>query len=55
MSRTYKDRGKRRRIVKNSLYKKVLRIWGEDFSSKKGKKRILSKLLRRRLEREKWD
>ena len=50
MSRTYKDRGKRRRIVKNSLYKKMLRMWGEDFWHRK-RDRTITKRLRRKLER----
>lgn len=49
MSRTYKDRpGYRRRLVKNSLYKKTLHIWGEDFTCKR-KDRTLSRRLRRKL------
>lgn len=50
MSRTYKDRMHRRRFVKNSLYKKVLKLWGEDFWHKK-KDRTITKRLRRKLER----
>lgn len=50
MSRTYKDRGKRRRIVKNSLYKKMLRMWGEDFWHRK-KDKTITKRLRRKIER----
>ena len=48
MSRTYKDRGWRRRIVKNSLYKKVLGLWGEDFKHKR-KDREISRHLRSKL------
>lgn len=50
MSRTYKDRGYRRRIVKNSLYQKMLKLWGEDFVHRK-KDRTITKRLRRKLER----
>lgn len=50
MSRTYKYRGYRRRIVKNSLYKKMLGMWGEDFWHKK-KDRTITKRLRRKLEK----
>ena len=50
MSRTYKDRHTKRRIVKNSIYKKVLNIWGEDFHHKR-KDRNLNRLLRKRLKR----
>lgn len=50
MSRTYKDRGYRRRIVKNSLYQKMLKLWGEDFVNRK-KDRTITKRLRRKLER----
>lgn len=48
MSRTYKDRGHKRRIVKNSLYKKNLHIWGEDFSGKR-KNKNLERRLRNKL------
>ena len=49
MSRTYKDMPrKKRRIVKNSLYKKFLHLWGDDFSSKR-KDRTISRHLRRKL------
>lgn len=48
MSRTHHHRNKGRRIVKGSYYKKILHIWGEDFSSKKGKKRWLNRLARKR-------
>lgn len=50
MSRTYKDRMHRRRFVKNSLYKKVLKLLGEDFWHKK-KDRTITKRLRRKLEK----
>ena len=48
MSRTYKDRGYRRRLVKNSLYKKQLNLWGEDFQHKR-KDRQISRRLRAKL------
>ncbi len=51
MSRTYKDKpGYRRRIVKNSLYKKELSLLGEDFYGKR-KDRTISRHLRRKLKR----
>lgn len=50
MSRTYKDRGYRRRIVKNSLYQKMLKLWGEDFTYK-NKNRSITKRLRIKLEK----
>lgn len=49
MSRTYKDKAHRRRLVKNSLYKKMLHLWGEDFWHKR-KDRTITKRLRRKLE-----
>ena len=54
MSRTYKDCGKginKRRIVKNSLYKKVLHIYGEDFKHRR-KDRTLNRRLRRKIKME---
>lgn len=48
MSRTYKDRGYRRRLVKNSLYKKELHLWGEEFKHKT-KDRTLNRKLRAKL------
>lgn len=50
MSRTYKDKVHRRRIVKNSLYQKMLKMWCEDFWHKK-KDRTITKRLRRKLEK----
>ena len=44
MSRTYKDRGYQRRLVKNSLYKKELRLWGEDFHHRRKNKQINRRL-----------
>ena len=44
MSRTYKDRGYRRRLVKNSLYKKELSLWGEDFHHRRKNKQITRRL-----------
>lgn len=51
MGKTYKDRGRRRRIVKNSIYKKFLGLWGEDFHHKR-KDREISRHLRVKLKRE---
>ena len=48
MSRTYKDRHYKRRQVKNSLYKKELSLWGEDFHHKR-KDRQISRRLRAKL------
>ena len=50
MSRTYKDRGYRRRIVKNSLYQKMLKLLGEYFRYRK-KDRNITKRLRIKLEK----
>ena len=47
MSRTYHHRNKRW-LVKNSYYKKLLHIWGDDFTSRKGKNRSLNRLARTR-------
>jgi len=44
MSRTYKDRGYQRRLVKNSLYKKELSLWGEDFKHRRKNKQITRRL-----------
>ena len=51
MSRTYKARGYYIRIVKNSYYKKLIHIYGDDFGSKKGKRRILNKRIRNKQKR----
>ena len=51
MSRTYKDTGNNRRIVKNSLYKKELSICGEDFYHRR-KDKTISRHLRRKLKRQ---
>lgn len=52
MSRTKKDKpGYRRKLVYNSLYKKYLHIWGDDFKVRRGKN-MLSKRLRNKLKRE---
>lgn len=50
MSRTYKDRMHRRRFVQNSLYQKMLKLWGDDFWHGK-KDKTITKRLRRKLER----
>lgn len=49
MSRTYNHNNHKthkRRIVKGSYYKKLCHIWGEDFSTKKGKQRWINSLAR---------
>lgn len=51
MSRTYKDIGRQWRIIKNSLYKKNLHLWSEDFGHRK-KDRTISRHLRKKLKRE---
>ena len=48
MSRTFKDRGYRRRLVKNSLYKKELSLWADDFKHKR-KIREINRRLRAKL------
>ena len=50
MSRTKKDRNNQRRIVKNSLLKKILNCYSEDIVGRR-KNRKLSKKMRRRLKR----
>lgn len=50
MSRTWKDRNKGRRVVKNSLIKKTLHRYSEDIVFKR-KDRTLSRLVRKRLKR----
>jgi hypothetical protein len=50
MSRTYKDRGYQFRKVKNSLYKKTLHLWNEDFNHKR-KDKSLSRRLRVKLKK----
>ena len=50
MSRTYKDTGHQYRIIKNSLYKKHLHLWSEDFGHRR-KDRTISRHLRKKLTR----
>jgi len=50
MSRTHHHRNSRW-LVKNSYYKKLLHIWGDDFTSKKGKQRWLTRLARTKQKR----
>lgn len=54
MSRTYKDmpkkRKKRRRIIKNSMYKKVMRCYSEDIVGRRKDRRI-NRTMRARLKR----
>ena len=50
MSRTYKDRNKQWRVIRNSKIKKVLECYSDDIVGKK-KDRRLSRKLRRRLKR----
>lgn len=51
MSRTYKDIGRQLRIIKNSLYKKNLHLWSEDFGHRR-KDRTISRHLRKKLKRD---
>lgn len=52
MSRSRNSRkGKRYRIVRNSLYKKYLHIWSEDLVGRR-KNRMWGRRLRRKLKRE---
>lgn len=50
MSRTYKDRNRQRRVIRNSMIKKMLECYSEDIVGKK-KNRTLSRKLRKRLKR----
>lgn len=50
MSRTYNHRGYQRRFLKNSLYKKELGLFGEEFYHKR-KDRKISRHLRSKLKR----
>ncbi len=52
MSRTFKDRGKHRKLVKNSFVQKVAREWADDFGGTRGKNRDISKKIRSRLKRQ---
>ena len=50
MSRTKKDRHNQRRIIKNSLLKKMLHCYSEEIVGKR-KNRKLNRVLRKRLKR----
>lgn len=50
MSRTYKDRNRQWRVIRNSMIKKMLECYSEDIIGKK-KDRTLSRKLRKRLKR----
>lgn len=53
MSRTYKDKRERRRIVKNKKMQSMLGVYGEDFYQKnKTPKKGISKLIRARRKKE---
>ncbi|HIS38540.1 MAG TPA: hypothetical protein IAB45_03415 [Candidatus Onthousia faecavium] len=51
MSRTYKDRNKQWRVIRNSKIKKVLECYSDDIVVGKRKDRRLSRKLRKRLKR----
>lgn len=50
MSRTYKDRNRQWRVIKNSMIKKILECYSDDIVGRK-KDRKLSRKLRKRLKR----
>ena len=50
MSRTYKDRNRQWRVIRNSMIKKILECYSDDIVGKK-KDRTLSRKLRKRLKR----
>ena len=50
MSRTYKDRNRQWRVIRNSMIKKMLECYSEDIVGKK-KDRTLSRKLRKRLKK----
>lgn len=50
MSRTYKDKNRQRRVIRNSMIKKMLECYSEDIVGKK-KDRTLSRKLRKRLKK----
>ena len=50
MSRTYKDRNRQWRVIRNSMIKKILECYSEDIVGKK-KDRTLSRKLRKKLKR----
>mgnify|MGYP005801684437 CR=1 FL=1 len=49
MSRTYKDRGYRRKAVRNSFLQKILMRYGDDFGGNRKKDKMLSRTIRKRL------
>jgi len=49
MSRTYKDRGYHRKLVRNSFMQKEAKEWACDFGGTRGKHRDISRRVRRRL------
>lgn len=51
MSRTYKDRNRQWRVIRNSMIKKILECYSDDIVGRK-KDRKLSRKLRKRLKRE---
>ncbi len=50
MSRTYKDRNRQWRVIRNSMIKKILECYSDDIVGKK-KDRTLSRKIRKRLKR----
>ena len=50
MSRTYKDRNRQWRVIRNSMIKKILECYSEDIVGKK-KDRTLSRKLRKKLKK----
>lgn len=50
MSRTYKDRNRQWRVIRNSMIKKILKCYSDDIVGKK-KDRTLSRKIRKRLKR----
>lgn len=50
MSRTYKDRNRQWRVIRNSMIKKILECYSDDIVGRK-KDRKLSRKLRKRLKR----
>jgi len=49
MSRTFKDRGYHRKLVRNSFIQKVAKEWADDFGGTRGKHKEISRKVRRRL------
>lgn len=50
MSRTYKDRNRQWRVIRNSMIKKILECYSDDIVGRK-KDRKLSRKLRKRLKK----